>query len=453
MSGPSIAWHDWLVTDERDGRLSLLSTQDSRVGTVSFAPPAPWTLSRTIWEADTVEQLWSCPAGELRVRHAFGALWHVTVDQPRTDAPGAQLALDAAPGTPTPWLWGAGVQARAVMWLPGDAGVLEFRQMQGVAEVVEAGEGRRALALAASGSSTATTCRWRVEPVRGWAQVAAGLPRWLPELVVDAGDTIVLDRPDAGIETDLLTEQEDLATVITVPAGVHRIVVHEAGGPVRLDVFGAPLPNDDLRLRAARLSRLDPRTLGPAQLWLASQGAEHLDADFLDAVAERALGLAVSSPSPDPFALAAAAQGLSRADPREVSDLVDELVDAAARPPQPPVGSLLARHWLARAALGAGLPRLQLPADRPRGFSLAALEHAVVTQRAPQVRRLMVWALDSLGRELPGVPALGGLGPLVCLLRSAPERWVSDRGGIETVSIRERQVSCGPDEDAAWLWL
>jgi len=229
--------------------------------------------------------------------------------------------------------------------------------------------------------------------------------------------------------------------------------VHEAGGPLRLDVYGAPLPTDDLRARVGRLSRLDPRTLAPAQLWLATQGSNHLASDFVDAVAERALSLAVSSPAPDPFALAAAASGLSRADPREVPDLVDDLVLAATRDPRPPVGSLIAREWLRRAAFGAGVPRPDLPAERPRGLTLPALEHAVVTRRAPQVRRLMVWALESLGRQLPGVPAQGGLGPLVCLLRTAPERWVSDRGGFETVALRERQVACGPDEDVAWLWL
>lgn len=455
MSGPAVAWHEWLVTDAGTGRLGLRTSQGNHAGTISFAPPAPWTLSRTIWDADTIEQIWSCHAGEVRVRHALGALWHISVEQPAAgDVPGARLSLDGAPDTPTPWLWGAGSLARAVLWLPGDAGVLELRQMQGDASVVERPDGGRSLAIGAAGARTPATARWRVEPLRGWAEVAHGLPGWLPDLAVDAGDTIVLERPDAGIETDLLTDQDDLATEVTVPAGVHRIVVHEAAGPVRLDVYGAPLPSDDLRLRVARLSRLDPRTLGPAQLWLATQGSEHLDSDFVDAVAERALSLAASSPSPDAFALAAAASGLTRADPREVPDLVDDLVRAATRDPRPPVGALLARHWLARAAAVAGLPRLDLPAPpRPPGLTLAALEHAVVTQRAPQVRRLMTWALESLGRQLPGVPAEGGLGPLVCLLRSAPGRWVSDRGGVETLSLRERQASCGPDEEVAWLWL
>ena len=450
-----IAWDDFLVRDLGDGRLEVCSAGGVPVGTVTLAPPAPWTLVHSARDDDGLELVWASDAGELRVRHAWGALWHITIDQPAAAQRVAPplLSLDAPPESPTPWLWGAGSHARAVLWLPEEAHVLEFRQLQGDAEVVEGDDGRRSLAIGPAGSAAARTSRWRAEPLGSWAQVAAGLPGWLPDLVVEAGDTITLERPDAGIDTALPTERDDLATEITVPAGVHRVVVHEAGGPLRLDVYGAPLPTDDLRARVARLSRLDPRTLAPAQLWLATQGSNHLESDFVDAVAERALSLAVSSPTPDPFALAAAASGLSRADPREVPDLVDDLVHAATRDPRPPVGSLIAREWLRRAAFGAGLPRLDLPAERPRGFTLPALEHAVVTQRAPQVRRLMVWALESLGRQLPGVPAQGGLGPLVCLLRTAPERWVSDRGGFETVALREQQVACGPDADAAWLWL
>ncbi len=453
MSDSAIAWHDWFVDDAGEGRVALITAAGKQLGAVTIAPAAPWTLTHVGRDVDSLQFLWTSQAGELRVRHSWGALWHITVDQPPTAAGAAPvLSVAAAADAPIPWLWGAGAQARAILWLPGDAGLLELRQMQGEAVVVESAGEHRGLGLASSNSTAPTTSRWRIEPLQTLTQVVSGLPGWLPELVVDAGDTITIERPDAGIETDLPTAQDDLATEITVPAGVHRVVIHESGGAVRLDLHGARLPSDDLTVRATRLARLDPRALAPSQLFLVEHGAEHFDADFLDAVAERALSLAVSSADPDPFALAAAAMGLSRADPGDVPDLVADLAGAASRwPDPPPVGSLLAWEWLARAAAIAGLPRVSLPVARPRGRNLTALEHAVVTGEARQIRRLMSWALQSLGRELPGVPAEGRLGPLVGLVRNAPARWLSDSAAAGTLSLRERQVLCGPDDDAAWL--
>ncbi len=453
MSDGAIVWHDWILDDLGGGRIGLVGAAGVPLGVVAIAPSAPWILSHVDRDADTVEFLWTSDAGELRVRHAWGALWHVTVDQPAASGGTPPvLSLEPAAEAATPWLWGAGVQARAVLWLPGGAGVLELRQLQGEADVVEGPDEHRGLALTSGNSRSTATSRWRIERLPNIVTVVSGLPRWLPELIVDADDTIALERPDAGIDTDLPTAQDDLITEITVPPGVHRIVVHEASGPVRLTVLGAPLPSDDLALRAGRLSRLDPRCLRPAQLFLAEHAAEHLDADFLDAVAERALSLAVSSASPDPFAQAAAAMGLSRADPREVPDLVTDLIGAASRHPDSPPGSLLAWELLARAAHMAGLPRVDMPRERPRGLSLAALEHAVLTGETRQMKRLMNWALDSLGRELPGVPAQGPLGPLVGLVRQAPERWLSDRAAAGTLSLRERQALSGSDEEVAWLW-
>ena len=118
MTDPTIAWNDLLVRHEGEGRLSLLSETAVPLGVVTIAPPAPWVLASSDLDADSLDLLWTSDAGELRVRHAWGALWHITVEQPAaTETSGVPLpllSLEAAADTPTPWLWGAGSQARAV---------------------------------------------------------------------------------------------------------------------------------------------------------------------------------------------------------------------------------------------------------------------------------------------------------------------------------------------------
>ena len=194
------------------------------------------------------------------------------------------------PGPQLPWL--AGATGRVL--LPGADGGGVWRQWRGYCSATDDGAGISVLGGSAwVPPGMAIGVGWRLEPSSTGSLPED--PAWLPErCFVPEGEQIVLRAPDSALTAPGLgVQQVGDDTVLTGPAGVHRVTLSDARGTTGFEVGWHP-PLEVVAMTAAALT---PDAGQAAWLDLgASEFVRRGDLPWLDNL-DRLLGASLESPN------------------------------------------------------------------------------------------------------------------------------------------------------------
>jgi len=397
------------------------------------------------WEPDDTEaRLTTADSFTARLRHLpddGGWTTTVTLDNSadvERALPALGMAVTVAPGW-CGWAWGSDTEG-FVLVAPTDAvgPCLCVRVRQGFLRVAAdrpaftatdrrgegLGDGVAALHLAHPTGSLRAFGRHQttldLAEVPDADAAAAGLPDWLPDLVVAPNDEVRLETPDLAVVPGpgVRLATEDTACVLTGGPGHREVAVHGVRGVQRLRVTFTPALEPFLAelvtaLKSRRPSAVPSATGALVAAALARRAVLDPEAalDWLEREDWLARG--------DLFGMAAA--GIVATETLDEALLAQACEALSASPAEPGRGIVATRLWL--ATLRLGVPPLDLTAVLGDGMEAGLLGGVDEATWTPSVLGL---ANGFGGGRLPGQPV--GLGEAeaglrAVLLRLVPEHW------------------------------
>ncbi|GEM_PF-6068273 len=461
-----IDWSGTTVAVREDGTLDLaVAGERAFVRALRVGFDEPWIFEGQRLLVDEVEQTWANGHVTATVRHVFDQSWSIRVQVVNlrdTEVKVSPPKLEFTSSWPARrWLAGAEGQ---LSFDPGraDGALLTLTQLRGRSRL---SEGTCWLAdlpihLGVAGSSSAQLAiSWRGDWLRDEAMQAGALPGWWPDTVLDDGDVVLLDLPDAAIEAAGMTLLEDEAgTTLSARPGIHLAQVHSGHGTTDVEFAVAPSLTTELSARTVRiLEGVDPRTCSPAT------GFVVLRAHGLGLAGDEALAFAgtvaeecAARPGPvAPFVVGLLAN-LALHEPRRASEL-PELLSRLVEGP----GAGMARVQAALALQMAGEP-VAIPPGVPAVLgeveaAIYRLEETLIRAQTPDPVELRRVA-GLLGAGLPGVTADARTRAMVhAVLGLAAEgldvggRWPMPLAQVRDMARKRLLAERGADEAIAWL--
>ncbi|AMS04887.1 hypothetical protein DUY81_07025 [Acidipropionibacterium acidipropionici] len=444
-------WDRTILSLTTDGDGWPVAATSTAAGRVVVDAPRPWRPVDLECSARELEVTAEHPDGaRMRIRYTIEETWdiHITV----------RATGDRAISVPGPrWrfltdipvhAWPAGADG-VVATAARQGGQMEWKQLAGDSRMGDDGVlplGR----MLALGPGESLASSWRGHEAACPVQLLHDLPDWLPgELIVDEGDEIWCDTPDAGL---MLDGAETDGQVLTGRAGLHELEVRQARGTTRPAVGWAPSLASVRRIRGEEImGSLDVRRADGARLWILARAAEAADVDrvALEMVDESLENL-LSRPGAGLFTVLTA---LTRSSTTADMDIWNLALEALAVLDDARPGTLMAHALAASLARISGGPEpapVDLTADAED--PLVRAERGMLLDPGPRPDPDSLSALWLLGGVLPSPapgPLLDGHGrhpalrtaQTVALTSMWPEWWdVSADWGVDAATLRQRAV-------------